>query len=629
MQDVKVRRTVFAFLLLVVLVELIRTAWISDDAAITLRTVLNMLHGFGPTFNIDERVQAYTHPLWFFALTALAAVTGNIFNATFILSIATSVMVLWLFLTRVATRLSGAVVAAIAMIMSRAYVEFSTSGLENPLSHLIILLALLCALKVLEEVRLKHTAGFFLLCGLLYLNRPDLLVLMAPIALLLMVKARHAPATLSKAMLLGALPVVLWSLFSVYYYGFIFPNTAYAKLGAGIALDERLVQGGKYLLQTLHTDPITLACIAVGIILGARAGLFAAMLSAGMVAYLLYIMSIGGDFMEGRFLTAPLLLACVQIARCDLKRLWLYFIGAGVAALGLVGIESTLLSGSDFINFKIYPNGTADERGIYYPRTGLLSNGRDAFAAPDWQVGERKVQIICGQLGFSAIYAGPRVHYIDTCALADPLLARLPALYDPNWRIGHFVRQLPTDYIQSIALNQNTLADPATHAYYDSIRLVTRGELNDPARLKEIFRINTGRVPAPDAAIYRHQLIPRISGEHSAEAIIAVAELAHPVDAGPWDASGNRIFHESLEIALPGERSLSEIDLSVDHNDTYRIEVFTGQGFIPIADVNPVSQVGMARHRIKLDKPTPLTDRVRIVAVSGDGAYSLGHFLFR
>ena len=32
---------------------------LSDDAAITLRTVLNFINGYGPTFNIDERV--YIH----------------------------------------------------------------------------------------------------------------------------------------------------------------------------------------------------------------------------------------------------------------------------------------------------------------------------------------------------------------------------------------------------------------------------------------------------------------------------------------------------------------------------------------------------------------------------------------
>ena len=47
---------------------LIRTAWMCDDAYITLRTVDNFVSGFGPRWNVAERVQAYTHPLWMFVL---------------------------------------------------------------------------------------------------------------------------------------------------------------------------------------------------------------------------------------------------------------------------------------------------------------------------------------------------------------------------------------------------------------------------------------------------------------------------------------------------------------------------------------------------------------------------------
>ena len=57
MQPTKPHNDVLAVVLTVGFLELIRTAWISDDAAITLRCVLNLLHGYGATFNIDERVQ--------------------------------------------------------------------------------------------------------------------------------------------------------------------------------------------------------------------------------------------------------------------------------------------------------------------------------------------------------------------------------------------------------------------------------------------------------------------------------------------------------------------------------------------------------------------------------------------
>ena len=59
-----------AFALLVV-----RTAWLSDDAYITFRTVMNAIGGYGLRWNVADRVQTYTHPLWMGVLVALRAVT--------------------------------------------------------------------------------------------------------------------------------------------------------------------------------------------------------------------------------------------------------------------------------------------------------------------------------------------------------------------------------------------------------------------------------------------------------------------------------------------------------------------------------------------------------------------------
>ncbi len=61
-------RPAAAALVTLLLITLLRTAWVSDDAMITLRTLMNFEHGYGLRFNIDERVQAYTHPLWLFVL---------------------------------------------------------------------------------------------------------------------------------------------------------------------------------------------------------------------------------------------------------------------------------------------------------------------------------------------------------------------------------------------------------------------------------------------------------------------------------------------------------------------------------------------------------------------------------
>ena len=54
--------------LLFVYIALI-TAWVSDDAMISFRQILNFISGDGIVFNFGERVQAFTHPLWFFLLS--------------------------------------------------------------------------------------------------------------------------------------------------------------------------------------------------------------------------------------------------------------------------------------------------------------------------------------------------------------------------------------------------------------------------------------------------------------------------------------------------------------------------------------------------------------------------------
>ena len=67
---------VFA-LALITVVAVFKVAWVSEDSFITFRYVSNALHGFGPVFNIGERVQGYTHPLWFVLLLLGSRIVPN------------------------------------------------------------------------------------------------------------------------------------------------------------------------------------------------------------------------------------------------------------------------------------------------------------------------------------------------------------------------------------------------------------------------------------------------------------------------------------------------------------------------------------------------------------------------
>ena len=56
---------------------LLLNAWISDDAYITFRTVHNLVAGYGPVYNITDRVQTFTNPLWMLGVTGGYAITGR------------------------------------------------------------------------------------------------------------------------------------------------------------------------------------------------------------------------------------------------------------------------------------------------------------------------------------------------------------------------------------------------------------------------------------------------------------------------------------------------------------------------------------------------------------------------
>src|SRR5687768_1854279 len=118
------------------LLVLVRTAWVCDDAFITFRTVDNLLNGYGLRWNVSERVQSFTHPLWMLLYVVPYAATGEPYVTGIWLSIAVSLLAFTAALS-IARDLWIAIVGAVLLMSSRAFVDYSTSGLENPLTHLL------------------------------------------------------------------------------------------------------------------------------------------------------------------------------------------------------------------------------------------------------------------------------------------------------------------------------------------------------------------------------------------------------------------------------------------------------------------------------------------------------------
>jgi arabinofuranosyltransferase len=506
------------------LLTLLRTAWVGDDAMISMRCALNFTHGYGPTYNIDERVQAFTHPLWFFLMSAGAWIShGDVAGATYVLSFLCSLGLLFWLLREKYLNFWGAAVGCTALILSKAWVDYATSGLENPLAHLLLVDAALLGLKEQGKWTWRTQAIFFLLVGCVYLTRPDLVVVFLPLAGLIFWQGRKAPRDVLGAFVLGMLPVILWTAFSIYYYGFPLANTVYAKLGCGIPLGERFLQGCRYFDDSILRDPVTIPMILMGCFATARLSRVHAALVAGVGLYLVSVLTAGGDFMSGRFFTAPLVLSVVLLASASWKKERWLLLWSFVLLLGCFTLHKTLLSPKSYDdwNLKSLNHGIADERGYYYPAFGLWTNGVPRTRA--WDLPTHVEHVVRdGNLGYDGFHFGPAIHFFDTVALADPLLARLPAAYKTNWRVGHFVRCMPEGFVESLWQNQNCLRDPELRAYYELIRTATRAPLNAPERWEAIWKLNSGAV----------KLSPRLWREFRYAPIFPPHLVYHPTSSG-------------------------------------------------------------------------------------------------
>lgn len=489
------------FVLIYALV-VIQTAWIADDAYITLRTVDNFINGYGLTWNIGERVQSYTHPAWMFLLAAIYAVTREGYFTPILFSAAISIISTVLLAWKASPTRTGALFAVAALICSRAFIDYSTSGLENPLLYLeVVLFGWLFLDNQWDSRKGLYLTG---LVAAAYLTRPDAFLLFLPG--LIYILWTHRSKYLLRQALLGLSPAGAWLIFSIVYYGFPIPNTAYAKLGNFVPFIDLLRQGFTYLWQSFTTDPMTLGVILLvtGVLLWQlpRTRLYRqAWFLAGAWLYLGYVVCIGGDFMSGRLLAAPFLCAVFLLARLPLQKRTF----AGLVLVSLFLPHAPLWSGPGYrVNDDpmklIDRHGIADERGFYYRGTGLLraslSQPNPTFAWADEGRRYREEQPAVATLdviGMMGYFGGPQSYFVDRYALADPLLARLPPAPVEQWRIGHFKRNLPCGYLETLASGENRLTNHELALYYEKLRLITRGPIFDRQRLVVIWKMNTGQ----------------------------------------------------------------------------------------------------------------------------------------
>jgi len=497
----------------------LKNAWVSEDAYITFRSVEQLFEGNGLRWNIHERVQAFTHPLWFAILASLHLVVSDLYLA----SIMASFFFCGLALERL-YRATGSVerwiVCVSLLLMSQSFFDFTTSGLEGPLSF--ALLGTFLALYFNSQREPNPRAIFWLslvASGLLLTRHDHVVIISIPLVAFFISAWSHFGRRLIGPVLLGALPFLLWTGFSLLYYGSPIPNPAWAKLGSGVAPELLMIQGKSYLRASSEFDPV-LPLVLIASLFAGLAGLFAKeersegrarfFVALGLLAQVLYVVRIGGDFMVGRFLAPSFFVAVLLIGR-SLPRPSIAWKVSLAALLGVTLIlpNSPLRTGLNYQNADFNRSGIVDERGLFFEYTSLWRwwNRDPEKPFPDhrWthdaQTLSKRQQRVYkrANIGFFGYWIGTDKIVIDPLALTDPLLSRLPTT--GFWRIGHFSRALPAGYIDTLRSGQPMIEDEEIRRLHARVRLATQADLFASGRLLAIYELNFGETSNSDAEV--------------------------------------------------------------------------------------------------------------------------------
>ena len=525
-----------SFLLFAVAVFLY--GWNSDDAYHSYIMAKHLVEGKGLVYNTGFRVTASTSPLLTLIEALVFLFTDNVDACGLLIGFSFSVAAAWILIFRICPTPVVSLFLSGLMVVSGCFLSFTTSGLENPI---LFFFGAVFFDVYFHKTNLSMRGLFTLsvLMSLIAMTRTDSVLIFAPMA----VWAYLARTKISWPMriiigIAGFSLFVIWIGFSVFYYGFPFPNTYYAKLYTGIPVSEYIIRGLKYYPASWLVDPMLLLvpafviCIAITKWNKAYIPLF-----IGLTLYCLYVVSIGGDFMAGRHLTQQyFLLLClyaflvggigcpVKGPKQSIDRKFFCLTNLFVVTIILVG---------SIINYCIpkiedgWPvtNDVVDERHFYLSYGGELpmftslsavyggdnvakfrGEFRKSCILRAYKNGDKGLCFGSSQKEidnprfFASVLFGKDIfasldldmYLTDVIALQDPLMARLKVNSPGNWRVGHIIREIPRGYNETLASGENRIENPSLHAYYDKLLLVMKGPLFDRNRLLTILGFNCG-----------------------------------------------------------------------------------------------------------------------------------------
>jgi hypothetical protein len=307
-------------LLGITLAALTLLAWfnrfIQDDAFISFRYAENLINGNGLVWNIGERIEGYTNFLWVIIIAAGMRTGIEPIAFSYILGMIFFPVTLYLFFRLCRSIFDSDIAGYIGVILLGSNYTFSayaTGGLET--HFLALLLVAVAAISTQNFISGKWSLNSLLtlsfLLGGAILTRLDAVIPCGIFTLFIITniiqtsRRRESITKLATLFFPAAIIILLWVVWKLNYYGSILPNSFYAKTAFGSSFET----GGRY-LHRFFTSYLLYPVLAI-LIYSLKSLMKTGSISLRMtlcfiIAWMLYVASVGGDFMEFRFMVTVL-----------------------------------------------------------------------------------------------------------------------------------------------------------------------------------------------------------------------------------------------------------------------------------------------------------------------------------
>lgn len=264
-------------------------AWNTDDGYFGFVMARNLAEGHGFVYNIGERVNVSTCPLFDLILSAFYFFIRNMPALSIALCTLYSLAAYSILTWKVCKKRWQVFVVTVLLCTSSCFVSFTTSGLENSLLFMeeALFLLLLVTNDTYDRNKLFQMA---LICSAVLMTRIDAGILLFAVTAYCFLRKRSCGiGSMFLAGAAGLCPFFGWLAFSVVYYGVPFPNTYYIKVNTGYPLKEYIVHGVKYFLISWGYDTALITfCLLAAVLLFLHKQMKYRMLALGICLKLAY-----------------------------------------------------------------------------------------------------------------------------------------------------------------------------------------------------------------------------------------------------------------------------------------------------------------------------------------------------